>query len=434
MNILLIKPFWPYPYSKGEDTYNRVWPPLSLLNCAGLLEKNGFKVKILDAHAERIKPEKIGNYIERFDKIFITSSSLDKWQCPNIDISSFLETVRCIKEATDEVYVMGYHGTVEPERILNLTGAKAVIRGEPESAVLEICKDKALLKISGISFKNNGEFISTPQRELLDLKNLPVPAFHLLNFKKYYYEILGDNFTLFEISRGCKFSCRFCNKIMYGEKLRSKSKEQICKEVTQAVEKCNVKTGYFIDLDFLSNGEIAEALCEYLIRKKYKFKWACQTRPDLLDVEVLKKMKAAGCTLIHMGIETGLQKLLDYLNKNMTIEKVHQAVKFCREAGIKTLAFFIFGLPDETDADRKEILKSVKELNPDFISFHKMVPYKGSTLYRDKFEYKCNAEVNKFIYRGLLKFYLRPSYLCTLNLSAILGGFRLFWGRIGTLR
>jgi len=431
MNILLIKSFWPYPYSRGEDTYNRIWPPLSLLNCAALLEREGHKVKILDVHAHRISPRKIGDYIKGHDKIFITSSSLDKWQCPNIDISPFIETVRYLRETNDETYVLGYHGTVEPEKILNLTDAKAVIRGEPESTVLEICQNRDLFKIKGVFFKDNGEFVSTPQREPLDLESLPIPAFHLLDFKKYHYEILGDNFALFETSRGCKFRCRFCNKVMYGGGVRSKTKEQVSREVSLAVEKYNVKTGYFIDLDFLSNREIAEGVCDYLIRKQYKFKWTCQTRADFLDMEIIEKMKAAGCALIHTGIESSSQESLDYLNKNMTIDRAVEAVKLCRRFGIKTLAFFLFGLPGETEKDRKNTFKFIKKMNADFISLHKIYPYMESDIFGDDFE--LNADIDKFICKAYIKYYLRPSYLQRLSIFTAFRGLKLFYNRIKIL-
>lgn len=432
MNILLIKPFWPYPYNKTDYTYNRIWPPLSLANCAGILEEEGFGVKILDCHALRLKPDRIKGFLSGFDKIFITSSSLDRWQCPNINISYFLETLRYIKESTDEIYVMGYHGTVESKKILDLTDAKAVIRGEPEYTVLEICKNNRLAEIKGLSFKDKGRIVSTSGREPLDLKSLPLPAFHLLDFRKYFYEILGKSFSLFEISRGCKFKCRFCNKTMYGEDLRTKSRGQIFAEVTEAVEKFNVKTGYFIDLDFLSNREIAEELCNYLIKKKYRFKWTCQARPDLLDIEILKKMKSAGCEIIHLGIESSVPRLLFYLNKNIAIEKVRHSIKLCQKAGMKTLAFFLFGLPGETEEDRNRIFSCIKELNNDFVSFHKIQPYKGSQIYQDKYESEGN-NVDRFIRKALIKYYLRPSYLYRLNLSVILSGFKLLLGRIKTL-
>ena len=404
---------------------------MSLANCAALLEREGHKVKILDAHAQRIRPSEVGRFACDFDKIFVTSSSLDKWQCPNIDINPFIETVRYLREMNDETYVLGYHGTVEPEKILNLTRAKAIIRGEPEFTVLDICRGKNLLNIKGVSFKDDRKLISTSQRELLNLRVLPIPAFHLLDFRKYRYEILGGNFALFEISRGCEFKCSFCNKIMYGETLRVKSTEQIFGEITLAIEKYNVKTGYFIDLDFFSNGRVINELCDYLIEKNYRFKWTCQTRPDFLDIEILKKWKKAGCQLIHLGVETGSRRQLDDFNKKMNLGKARETVKFCRKVGIKTLAFFLFGLPGETRQERENSFEFAKELNTEFISFHKVFPYLGSDIYQDNL--KFDKEVDKFIRSAFIRYYLRFSYLWKINLGVVLKGLRLFLGRLRTL-
>jgi radical SAM superfamily enzyme YgiQ (UPF0313 family) len=312
---------------------------------------------------------------------------------------------------------MGYHGTVEPERMLERTGVKAVIKGEPEYAVLDICRGDNGSKIISRDF---------------DLGELPVPAFHLLDFKRYFYEILGGNFALFETSRGCRFGCAFCNKIMYGKSLRTKSREQVFEEVSLAVEKYKVKNGYFIDLDFLSNKQMAEELCEYLIRKNYDFKWTCQSRPDLLEARILEKMKKAGCRIIHMGAEAPEQGALDRLNKNIDIRHIEKAVKLCRENGIRSFTFFLFGLPGETAEDREQALKFIIKLDPDFVSFHKLFPYKGTDLClvgqgQDK-------DIDKFISRAFLKYYLRPSYLRRLNPNSILGGLRLMRGRLRTLR
>jgi len=432
MRIILIKPYWPYPYSKGEDTYNRIWPPLCLANCAALLEKDGHRVAILDAHAQRIIPNRINRFIKEYDKIFITSSSLDKWQSPNIDITTFLETVRYAKKVNDEVYIMGYHGTVKPEIILELTGAMAVIRGEPEYTVLESCQKKDLSEIEGITFKENGKIISTPQRELIDLKSLPIPAYHLVNFKKYFYEILGRNFCLFEISRGCKFKCRFCNKVMYGDGLRVKSKEQVFEEVSLGIEKYKVRTGYFIDLDFLSSREIVEELCAYLIKKRYKFKWICQTRPDLLTQGILKIMKRAGCALMHLGIETGSQAVLDYFNKGISVATIKAAVNLCRDAGIQTLVFFLFGLSGENKQDRERTYKFIRELNADFISLHRVIAYQGSFL--QQHQVNPERQLDKFLRYATASYYMRPCYLSKLNLYTFWAGARLFAGRMRTLK
>ena len=251
IRVLFVKPFWPYPYGKSENTYNRIWMPLSLANCAAILEKRGDEVKVLDAHCLRLKPERIKPHVRGFDKVFVTSSSLDRWQCPNIDIEPFLETAQYIKEVTGELYVMGYHGTVDPLEILKKTGAKAIIRGEPEYVVDDICRGKNLGEIGGVSFLRKGKITSMPDRKDVNLRGLPTPAFHLLDSTKYFYEILGKNFALFEMGRGCNYCCKFCNKVMYGKKLRKKSKDQVCEEIRFAIEHGRVKTGYFMDLEFI---------------------------------------------------------------------------------------------------------------------------------------------------------------------------------------
>jgi len=432
MRVLLIKPCWPYPYSQNEYTYNRIWMPLELANCAAILEQNGFTPEILDCHALRLQSDEIKTYIGNFERIFITSSSRDRWQCPNSDIAPFVSAVREIKKLTDEVYVMGYHGTMEPHEILDLTGAKAVIRGEPEEAVLDLCRLDDLFKIKGISFKSDGKVHHTPDRNPIDLKKFPLPAFHLVDFKRYSCEILGDHFALFEINRGCEYRCTFCNQSMYGNKVRSKSADQVIEELRVAIEKYNVRTGCFMDLHFLTNRKIVSEVCEFLIRKKYKFIWACSTRADSIDKSIALMMKEAGCRLVKMGVETGQQALLDDVNKSLELSEVEEAFTLCRSLGIKTLAFFLFGIPGETKEDREINLNFSKRLNPDFVSFHKMIPYKGAPISRKGYT-NSDSDLFKVIRRAYLEYYLRPSYLFRLSPSVALASFRLFWGRLCTL-
>jgi len=432
MKVLLVKPKFPYPYSKGEYTYNRFFPPLALANCAALLEEVGCEVKILDVGAQMVRPHKMKQIAKDFDKIFITSSSLDKWQCPNIDITPFLDTVRVIKEVNNEVYLIGYHGTVEPKAILRKTEARAVIIGEPEYVVRDICKSTELASVKGICYKDGKGVVITKAQEQVDLKKLPIPAFHLLDFSRYSYEILGRRLSLFEISRGCRFKCSFCNKVMYGEGVRTKSKEQIFREISLAVEKYKVKTAYFMDLDFLSDKKIAVEFCDYLIKKKYKLKWVCQTRPDLLDIEILKKMKEAGCRIVHLGVEAGSQELLDSINKGITVDQIKSAFKMCKRVGLLTLAFCLFGFPGETDAQRRKAFNFIKELDPDFVSFHKLIFYKGCTI--GNAEDQNHKEIDRFIAKAMLEYYLRPIYLFKLNLYTIYCGLRLMWGRIRSLQ
>ena len=175
--ILLINPNYNYPFSKQKDLpiFNRVWPPLSVANCAALLEKEGFHVEIIDANAEGLSPDQVVNRAHGFNKIFITSSSIDRWQCPHLNINPFLEFVKKIREKRDkELYVMGAHGTVRPKEILKITKADAVIIGEPELTILDICKGN---KTEGICYEEDGKKILKERKTPLDLNTLPIFPF-----------------------------------------------------------------------------------------------------------------------------------------------------------------------------------------------------------------------------------------------------------------
>ena len=220
MKILLINPSWEGVFSKKGNRFNRPWPPLDLLNCAALLEKDGIEVSLIDARAHAINIEQIAHIATGFDKTFVTSSPIDRWQCPNIDINPFLKLIHLLPK--EELYIMGVHGTVRPDEMLDQTKAKAIIRGEPELTVLDICRSKSLPDTDGITFKDNSSVIHTKERELLSLDDLPIPAFHLIDVRNYRYEILGNRFLLFEGSRGCPYPCIYCQKSMYGRQYRMK--------------------------------------------------------------------------------------------------------------------------------------------------------------------------------------------------------------------
>ncbi|MDY7037237.1 MAG: radical SAM protein, partial [Thermodesulfobacteriota bacterium] len=376
-----INPYQVHLVNKRGRIYNRVWPPLALANCAALLEQQGHKVQIMDANALRLFPDKMAESLLNFDKVFISSSSLDRWQCPNLDIEPFLKTVASVHKFTDDVFILGVHGTVKPNELLDLTKAKAVIRGEPELTVTEICQKKQLPDIRGLAFKQNGKMIVTQDQKPLDLSRLPMPAFHLLPMDKYHYEVLGSNFTLFEASRGCASKCIFCLLKMYGRGVRKKPLQNLISEIDYAISNFGVKTAYFIDLEFtVFRNQILE-LSDYLIKNKYDFQWTCQTRFDLVDEILLMKMKQAGCRLIHFGVEAGTDQLLRSVNKKITIKQIEDGMRMVHRAKIESACFFILGFPNSNKHEIEETISFAKRLNPTYALFHIAIPYPGTTLY-----------------------------------------------------
>ncbi len=314
-----------------------------------------------------------------------------------------------------------------------MTNAKTVIIGEPEFAILDICNGKKYDEINGISYKKEGKIIKNPKQKSLDINKLPLPSLNLLPMKKYYYEILGDNFTLFEGSRGCPFSCSFCFKSMYDNSYRIKRSDKLISEVKYAIEKFNIKNGYFIDLEFCINRDLVEKLCNFLIRKNYDFNWTCQTRFDTIDYDLLIKMKKAGCKIIHFGVESGSQRILDKTKKQITINHIKKKMQLLKKLNIKTVCFFMFGIPTETDEEMKKTIDFAKKLNPTYASFHVAVSYEKTDLFKETeknckkvgvFLVKCmdDEKFKKLKRKAYISFYIRPSYIFNRLLQ---GDFRL---------
>ncbi len=426
--ILFINPNYEYSFSKQEDLpiFNRIWPPLSIANCAALLKEEGFHVEIIDANAEGLSPDQVAKRIHDSNKIFITSSSIDRWQCPHLSINPFLEFVKKIRENRDkELYVMGAHGTVRPKEILKITKADAVIMGEPELTVLEICKGN---KTEGICYEEDGKITIKERKIPLDLNTLTIPAFHLLPMKRYFYEILGRDFTLLEGSRGCPFNCIFCLKKMYG-KFRTKSSQNLIREIEFVINEFGIKNVYFMDLEFTTNKKLVNDVCDFLIQENFDFNWTCQTRLDSIDLKLLQKMKRAGCRIIHFGVESGSPRILEKINKKIDLRKIKRGVKLTRMSGIDTACFFLFGFPGETINDMEKTIEFATKLNSTYASFHVAVPYPGTHFfemvkdnlselfpiaYTQSYSFSTLKNMTK---KAFFQFYFRPSFILSRLLS-----------------
>lgn len=432
--IALVNPAYDYPVTrKGKlPRWNRIWPPLDLANAAALLAEQGFEPIIVDANAERLDAAQVASRVSGCGKIFVTSASLDRWQCPHVEIKGFVDTVRAAKAANPKakVYVMGPHATAMPAEIWKITKPDGIIVGEPELAIVGICASGTGASVEGLYVETAGGVSFKPRTAFLDLDSLPVPAFDMLPMSKYSYEILGGRLALFEASRGCPHSCTFCSaRQMYGPEYRMKTAERVVNEVERAVKDFGVRNAYFIDLEFTTGSEAnranVERICDLLIERKLGLKWACQTRADAVDEALLRKMKEAGCDVVHFGVETGSKKIMDSIGKRLALEQVESAVRAAETAGIRTVAFFMFGLTEETEADMDETIEFAKRLNPTYASFNVATPYPGTAFHESVKDSLAGEGVFPACYEGvltaaelkgkvneaLLKFYLRPSYM-----------------------
>lgn len=419
--ILLINPSWGGGVSRRGGRHNRRWPPLDLLNCAALLRGQGLEVRLIDARAVPTGLKEMRAAARGAKMVFLTSSPLDRWQCPNLELESFCALARELHHP--RLVILGVHGTLLPQRLLQETGAWALVRGEPETAAPRLAAGQERSLVPGAAWLEDGQLALGPEPELLDLAALPLPAFDLAPPHLYGYEVMGGDFALIETSRGCPFACRFCLKDMYGPGMRYKELDLVLAEVA-SVKELGGRHLYFMDLEFTANRKRVLELCRLLAEVKHGLKWCCQTRVDTVDKEVLAALKQAGCTLVHYGVESGSERVLSYLQKKVTPSQVEQAVRLTRAAGMMSSCFFMFGFPGESQADRQATVDLARRLPAELCSFHLATPYPGTGLAADCPGLEAFAEFDsvhfereelaRWVRRGYLGFYLNPRRLATL--------------------
>ena len=188
MRVLLLNPDWAVT---GKDVHGkrhvRKWPSLDFAYIARLLEEQGVDWTILDCNVVPVSNMALKTISMSYDKIFVSTSSLDRWQCPSLDLYPAKKIIEAIPDK--EIYIIGVHGTVSPEETLGYFGDRiTVIQGEPEHTVVEICcSGKGISSISGLYCRSGGKNIKTPERKPIELStsililgigaiNWPAPA------------------------------------------------------------------------------------------------------------------------------------------------------------------------------------------------------------------------------------------------------------------
>ncbi|MCE5241727.1 MAG: radical SAM protein [Syntrophobacteraceae bacterium] len=415
MNILLVNPSW--GATVHRQRYNRRWPPLDLLNVAAKLRGDGFGISLLDARASGRGPEEASREAERAGLVVVSTSPLDRWQCPNIDLQPLLPWTRIT--SPDRLILYGAHGTVFPEEILEMTGARAVVRGEPEEAVPLLCRmlergRESWEDVPSVSFRKEGRVHHNPPGKPVDLAAMPLPAYDLVRPDDYEYELLGERLAVLETSRGCPHRCSYCMKEMYGPGVRFKPVAQVGAELERVIAR-GFRHVYFIDLEFSVSRRRVLELCRML--RAMPLRWCCQTRVDAVDPELLREMAAAGCRLIHYGIESGAESMRQDIRKGIDANRIEEAVRWTKDCGIATAGFFLFGFPGESASMRKATEDLARRLNLTYASFHSVTPYPGTLLGRLTGKvrpwWESAGEPGKpgeDLRRVYLRYYLRPAY------------------------
>ncbi len=217
---------------------------------------------------------------------------------------------------------------------------------------------------------NRGSFLFP--HAIQELDDISFPARHLVNMNKYNRKVDGHRAYGIIGSRGCSFSCRFCDRSLFGDKIRFRSIKNIVAEIKQ----CGVKHFEFFDDMFPGNMKRAREFYEQT--KGMNLNFRCNLRTDSPDY--YKIMKGAGCSMVYFGIESGSQKLLDLMKKGTTVEKNYKAIHKAHDAGLKVGGYFILGYPGETTKTIDMSMEFIEKSGIDQAQFYMFVPLPGSEI------------------------------------------------------
>jgi len=430
--VLLINPPWTIKRRNLWAKIGGVLPPLSLGYLAAAVRQQGVEVKILDMNALHVPVERVAEHLRdaRYDWIGLTATT-------NLAHNARRIAAKARQEQPQAKIVFGgVHPTVLPEEVLSWPEADFVVRGEGEITFAELVTGTAPEKIRGLSYRRDRELVHNPAREVLpDLDALPFPAYDLLPVGRYV-PALGGYKRLPAISvitsRGCSGQCSYCNNF-YGRRVRKRSAGNVIEELKLLKDRYGIKEIYFFDDSFTEFPSQVQALCERMAAERLDLTWSCFARFNLVNPELLRAMKAAGCHHASYGIESGDPELLRGIRKPTDLDRVREVMALTRAAGIDILLGFMLGLPGETPATMERTMRFALELDPDMVLFDITTPFPGTELFawaksqgRLKTENWSDydlytpvmrlptvteEEIMRFYRRVHRRFYLRPGYL-----------------------
>lgn len=384
-----------------------IYYPILLSSATGVLEKNGFEVKLIDAVASNISKNDLLKIVNDFKPNLTVIDTSTPSIFNDVKIGEEIKnTTNCF------VILVGTHPSALPEETLRLSKKiDAVAIGEYDHTILELAKvlekNGDLNKVDGISFRQNTKILSNKRRSFIEnLDELPFVSEvykKYLDVKRYFFASANYPMIMIMTGRGCPFRCFFCNypQVFYGRKYRLRSSENVVSEFEYIIKNFpEVKEIGIEDDTFSADLKRVHEVCELLIKKgiNKKIKWWANTRVNL-DLETMKLMKKAGCRLIIPGYESGVQEILDEAHKGITIEESLEFSKNAKKAGLLVHGCFIFGLPGETKETIRKTIEFAKKLNPDTAQFFPLMVYPGTEAYEwsKKNNYLLTEDYSKWL-------------------------------------
>lgn len=358
----MLKVLFIYPPIGRFDIYNT---PTGLLYVATVLKKDGYNVRLVDCSVESDYEEILKNEIRDTDLVGVYAMS--------VHIKLLMPLLEKLKKINGNIKIIwgGPHATLFPEQTAKSSLVDAAVRGEGEEAMLEIVRGYEsgkldFRKIKGLSFKRDGQIVTTADRDFIDMDKLPFLDWSLLN--KEVLSGVKDKIIRVQTSRGCPYHCAFCiNVVSKNGKMRYRDPEKVLDEIEYLYREYNIKRVGFRDEVFISNREQVKEIAAGLLERNIKITWLANPRVEYLkdsyiDDSYLKLLADSGCNKLSAGAESGSQRILDLLRKGITVEDTLNFVRRTKKFNILPVVAFLTGIPTETEEEQRQTLKLIRDI------------------------------------------------------------------------
>ena len=376
------------------QTHRNLTGHLGLGYIAASLLQRGHEVRVLDAKNVSITDDDIVRHVAEFRPDLFGATAMTH------EIHAAAHACELVKRANPAVLTVvgGPHTTALPERTLRefpsidvaAMGEGEFTMGELTEMVRDARPRRDFQEVRGIAFRDGEAIQLNPNRPWMeDLESVPFPAWHL--FPKVFWPVYA--------SRGCPFGCVFCMRVL-GRRLRLRSVDNVLAELDALESEVGQRGCWFQDETFGANrrwtDEFIEKIAERNRRKGCVLDWGCNSRVNLAEAGLYRRMREAGCSTLSFGVESGNDEILKRIQKGTTGAMAVKAIATAHAAGITTSAFFIIGHPGENLKTALQTVHLAAKCRSDSIAVGIMVPYPGTEIWsmarKGEYGYKLVTE------------------------------------------
>lgn len=374
----------PPGYHQGDLDADFYQIPYGLLQLGAEARRAGHQVKVLNLSAFTWK--KVIEVIEALDAELFGMSC---WTANRRGVAFVARAIK-LRHPDAHVVIGGPHATpLASEMLAHHRAIDSVALGESDEAFLELAArlaDKqSPVGIAGLYARDDdGEVHKGPKRKAIDdLDRLACVHHHF------------DTHILMT-SRGCPWACTFCGaETTWGRGFRSQSIEYVLDAMTRVVERLPVKMLQIKDDTFTTNKKRVVELCRKIRERGLSFFWSCDTRVDLLTKDLLQEMRLAGCQRLSLGVESGSQRVLDAIDKKITVAEIIESTRLAKEVGIKVRYYMMLGNRTDDATSFKETLAFLERAQPHEYIFSCLSVYPGT---RDFHEAERQGWLDRRVY------------------------------------